>query len=293
VSDQPDQVTRAQDITEKVVASFGGSQDPRLRELLQSLVRHLHAFAVENDLTEGEWMEGIQFLTRTGSWCTDTRQEFILLSDTLGLSMVVDLVNHDRGASATESTVLGPFYVAESPWRNNGDPLTTDLSFDPLLVRGQVRDPGGQPLPGATVDVWQNAANMLYAIQDPGQPADNLRGRFRTDSDGRFWFLTIRPVDYPIPDDGPVGEMLASTGRHPWRPAHIHVIVSAPRHRTVTTHIFDADSPHLDSDAVFAVKTSLVRQLSEHQPDHDLTPPGVGSHWFSVDCDIVLETENG
>jgi len=292
MSDRSDR-TRAEDITALVVASFDGCDDPRLRDVLQSLVRHLHAFAVEMGLTETELMEAVQFLTRTGQRCSDSRQEFILLSDTLGLSMVVDVVNHRRGASATESTVLGPFYVADSPWRSNGDLLTADLTSEPLLVRGQVRDASGQPLQGAIVDVWQNAANMLYAVQDPGQPAGNLRGRFRADSDGRFWFLTIRPVDYPIPDDGPVGDMLSATGRHPWRPAHIHVIVSAPGHRPLTTHIFDADSPHLGSDAVFAVKKSLIRRLQRHEPDDELTPAGVRGPWFTVDCDIVLETDGG
>lgn len=277
--------------TDQVIARLAQCTDPRLRELVGALVRHLHQFAVEEALTEAEWMAGIRFLTEVGQICTGQRQEFILLSDTLGLSMLVDLINHDAGSSATESTVLGPFYVEGSPWRSNGEALTDDLGTQPLLVSGHVRDTAGRPLSGATVDVWQNATNRLYAVQDDGQSPDNLRGRFRADGDGAFSFRTVRPVDYPIPDDGPVGTMLHATGRHPWRPAHIHFMISADGCIPVTTHVFDSASPYLESDVVFGVKQSLVRTLVEHDPAVDVAPAGIEGSWYTVDIDIVLEPD--
>jgi hydroxyquinol 1,2-dioxygenase len=277
------------ELTRQAVESLADCADPRLRQVLGSLIRHLHHFAVENSLTEAEWLAGIRFLTEVGQISSDHRQEFILLSDTLGLSMLVDLINHDAADAATESTVLGPFYVPDSPWRANGDAITADLGHNPLLVSGRVRDTAGQPLAAAIVDVWQNAANRLYAVQDEHQSPDNLRGRFRTDPDGGFAFRTARPVDYPIPDDGPVGRMLAATGRHAWRPAHVHMIVSAEGHDRVTTHIFDSASRYLDSDVVFGVKPSLVRTFTEHDPAVEPVPPGVDGPWCSVDIEIVLQ----
>jgi hydroxyquinol 1,2-dioxygenase len=277
------------ELTRQVIDRLEQCPDPRLRELVSGLVRHLHEFALEQALTEAEWMAGIRFLTEVGQTCTGQRQEYILLSDTLGLSMLVDLVNHGEGNSATESTVLGPFYVEGSPWRANGDAITHDLGAQPLLVSGHVRDTAGRPLPGATVDIWQNATNRLYAVQDDEQSPENLRGRFRTDGDGAFAFRTVRPVDYPIPDDGPVGRMLQATGRHPWRPAHIHFIVSAEGFRPVTTHIFDAASQYLQSDVVFGVKESLVRTLDVHDPGAEAEPPGIRGRWYTVDIDIALE----
>jgi hydroxyquinol 1,2-dioxygenase len=278
----------AKAFTNQVIARLAQCPDPRLRDLVGALVRHLHEFAVEEALTEAEWTAGIRFLTDVGQMCTDQRQEFILLSDTLGLSMLVDLINHGAGSSATESTVLGPFYVEGSPWRSNGDAITDDLGAQPLLVSGHVRDTAGGPIVGATVDVWQNATNRLYAVQDDGQSPDNLRGRFHTDADGAFAFRTVRPVDYPIPDDGPVGRMLQATGRHPWRPAHIHFMVSADGCIPLTTHVFDSESRYLDSDAVFGVKQSLVRKLVAHDPAVEGAPAGINRPWYTVDIDIVL-----
>jgi protocatechuate 3,4-dioxygenase beta subunit len=282
----PDQT--GADLTARAVDSLAACPDPRLREVLGSLMSNLHHFAVETSLTESEWMAGIRFLTEVGHTCTDQRQEFILLSDTLGLSMLVDLVNHGATSSATESTVLGPFYVPESPWRANGDAITDDLGAQPLLVSGHVLDTTGKALPGAVVDVWQNATNRLYAVQDEQQSPENLRGRFHADGDGAFRFRTVRPVDYPIPDDGPVGRMLKATGRHPWRPAHVHMMVSAERCTPVTTHLFDSESKYLDSDVVFGVKPSLVRTLTLHDPASETPPPGIEGSWYTADIDIVL-----
>ena len=213
------------------------------------------------------------------------------MSDTLGLSMLVDLINHGAGTGATRSTVLGPFYVEGSPWRSSGGTITDDLGSQPLLVTGHVLDTSGRPIAGATVDVWQNATNRLYAVQDDGQSPENLRGRFLTDAAGAFAFRTVRPVDYPIPDDGPVGRMLHATGRHPWRPAHIHFIVSADRYVPVTTHVFDSESRYLASDVVFGVKPSLVRTLLAHDPAvGEAAPAGIQGSWYTVDVDIVLQS---
>ena len=283
--------TASGDLTAEVIGRLEHCPDPRLRELVTGVIRHLHAFALEASLTEEEWMAGIRFLTEVGEMCSDQRQEFVLLSDTLGLSMLVDQINHGSGGSATKSTVLGPFYVEGSPWRTNGDAITDDLGSQPLLVSGHVRDTAGLPLADATVDVWQNATNRLYAVQDGEQPPENLRGRFRTDAGGAFSFRTVRPVDYPIPDDGPVGRMLEATGRHPWRPAHIHFIASADRCIPVTTHIFDSASAYLDSDAVFGVKQSLVRKLVAHDPAAEAAPAGITGAWYTVDIDIVLQPD--
>lgn len=284
-----EQRAAAAELTQRVVDSLQACPDRRLRELLGNLIRALHRFAVENSLTEAEWFAAVRFLTEVGHMSDDRRQEFILLSDTLGLSMMVDLVNHATGGGATESTVLGPFYVPDSPWRENGDAITDDLGSNPLLVNGHVRDTHEMPLAGAVVDVWQNAANRLYAVQDKGQSPDNLRGRFRTRADGGFAFRTVRPVDYPIPDDGPVGRMLAATGRHPWRPAHVHLIATAEGYVPVTTHIFDSESRYLDSDVVFGVKQSLVHTFAAHDPATEVPPPGIDGPWHSTEIDIVLQ----
>ncbi len=276
-------------LTARVVESLAGCPDPRLRTVLSSVVRHLHECAVENALTESELMAGIRFLTDVGHRSTDRRQEFILLSDTLGLSMLVDLINHGTVTAATESTVLGPFYVSGAPWRADGGAITDDLGSEPLIVNGRVVDTSGHPQRGAVVDVWQNAPNRLYAVQDDRQATDNLRGRFRANADGTFSFRTSRPVDYSIPDNGPVGRMLRATGRHAWRPAHIHLLVSADGCVPVTTHIFDAASPYLDSDVVFGVKRSLVQTFVPHDPAGEPQPDGISGPWYTADVDVVLE----
>lgn len=284
--------TTPADITATVLASFDGCPDPRLRELLQALVRHLHGFAVEVGLSENEWRELIAELTATGDITDDRRQEFILFSDALGLSMLVDALAHQLPAGATESTVLGPFYVPGSPLRQYGESMLTE-SIDgiPAWVHGRVLDAGGAPIAGAELDVWQNGADRLYTVQRPEAPEDHLRGRYLTRDDGSYAFVGVRPVPYTIPDDGPVGTMLSATGRHPWRPAHIHMIVRAPGYTTLTTHIFDAASEYLDSDAVFAVKPSLLREFELRSADDPERPRGVDGPWVSVENEIVLVPE--
>jgi hydroxyquinol 1,2-dioxygenase len=280
--------TTPADITAKVVASFDGTPDDRLREVMQALVRHLHAFAVEVGLTEEEWRAGIETLTATGHITDDRRQEFILWSDALGLSMLVDALANMRPAGATESTVLGPFYVPGSPLLENGANIAAEPAGTPTWVHGHVRDLEGAPIAGAELDVWQNGDDRLYGVQRPEAPEDHLRGRFRTREDGSYGFLAVRPVPYPIPDDGPVGQMLAATGRHPWRPAHIHMIVRADGFQSVTTHVFDAESEYLDSDAVFAVKPTLLRDVVRRPADDPERREGVEGEWASLRADFVL-----
>ncbi|MEV4622516.1 dioxygenase [Asanoa sp. NPDC049573] len=259
------QTDPAGELTREVLDRIEGAPDARLREVLQAAVRHLHGFAREVSLSPAEWLAGIRFLTAVGRMSDDQRQELILLSDTLGLSSLVETIAHPVDA-ATDATVLGPFYVPGAPWRAAGDSIAVaDPGGSPCVVRGLVRGASG-PLAGAVLDAWQCASNGLYDVQDPGQPPGNMRGRFRTGDDGSFVFRTSRPVSYPIPDDGPVGVLLRASGRHPWRAAHIHVIVSADGHEPVTTHLFDAASSYLDSDAVFGVRASLVKEFLA-QPD--------------------------
>jgi protocatechuate 3,4-dioxygenase beta subunit len=268
------------DLTADVVARLSGTPDPRLRQVMQALVRHLHAFAREVRLTDDEWLAGIDFLTRTGQTCDPVRQEFILLSDTLGLSSLVDLINHGaEEPGSTEPTILGPFYVPESPWRDWGESMVEyDDGGEPAVFSGRVLTIDGEPVAGAVLDVWQNAATGFYAVQQPGvQPPTNLRGRYRTNASGEYEVRTVRPVPYPIPDDGPVGMSLKATARHPMRAAHIHAIVTAPGMAPVTTHIFDEASDYLDSDAVFGVKGSLIRPFA----------PG-DDGWLHCTHDIVL-----
>jgi hydroxyquinol 1,2-dioxygenase len=252
-------------ITAAVVERFANTPDPRLREILSSLVEHLHAFARDVRLSFAEWSRAIDFLTRTGQMCSDTRQEFILLSDTLGLSMLVDAIDHPAGVGATESTVLGPFYVASAPELPLGSDVSGGLPGEPLYVEGTVRSPDGRPVANAIIDTWHSDADGFYDVQLPELAEPALRARFRSDAQGRFHFWSIVPRFYPIPDDGPVGDMLKATARHPFRPAHVHFMISAPGHETLVTHVFAADSPYLDSDAVFGVKNSLIREFTHER----------------------------
>lgn len=244
---------------EVVNARMGAQTDPRLRQIMHALVSHLHAFVKEVEPTTREWEVAIDFLTRTGQMCSDSRQEFILLSDVLGVSMLVDAINHRRPSGATENTVFGPFHVDGAPERAMGDTISLDGKGESCLFEGRVLDLHGNPIEGAVVDVWSDNADGFYDVQQPGvQPEWNNRGVFRTGPDGRYWFRGIKPVSYPIPDDGPVGQMLERVERHPWRPAHMHFLVHAKGFESVTTHTFVAGDPWLESDAVFGVKDSLV-----------------------------------
>jgi catechol 1,2-dioxygenase len=277
-------------VTDEAVASLEGTADPRLRELLTGLIRHLHAFARETRLTQAEWERAIGFLTETGKMCADTRQEFILLSDVLGLSMLVETINGDRAAGSTESTVLGPFHMTESPVRELGANIDLVGGGEPCVVSGRIVSGDGTPLPGALLDVWQADGNGFYDVQQPDvQPPGNGRGLFTADAEGRFWFRTCVPSPYPIPTDGPVGELLKATGRHPYRPAHIHFIASAEGHTPVTTHIFVAGSDYLDSDAVFAVKQSLVEDFTPTDDPSLAREFGIENPFRHARFDLVLD----
>jgi catechol 1,2-dioxygenase len=238
---------------------MGEDVSPRLRRVMTSLVNHLHAFIRDVELTEPEWEQAVDFLTRTGQICSENRQEFILLSDTLGVSMLVDAINHRAPGGATETTVFGPFHVEGVPERPMGTNISLDGKGQLCLYEGRVLDLDGRPIENALVSVWSDNEDGFYDVQQPDiQPLHNNRGVFRTGPDGRYCFRGIKPVSYPIPDDGPVGGMLSALGRHPWRPAHMHFMVSAPNCRRLITHLFVAGDRYLVSDAVFGVKESLI-----------------------------------
>jgi hydroxyquinol 1,2-dioxygenase len=283
--------TTEDDITSEALRRFDGTPDPRLREIMLSLVRHLHGFVKEVQLTEPEWLEAITFLTATGHKCDDIRQEFILLSDTMGVSMVVDLISHRKPAGATESTVFGPFHRPGAPeMPQGGDIAGPAADGTPAVVHGRVLDPAGRPIANALLDVWQANSEGFYDSQLPNPEQLQMRGKFRSDSDGRFVVKTTRPVHYQIPTDGPVGRMLRATNRHPWRPAHVHFVVSADGYEPVTTHIFDSIDPYLKSDAVFGVKESLIVDFEEHAAgDEAARAFGMDKPFVTTVFDFVLK----
>jgi catechol 1,2-dioxygenase len=278
------------DITAEVLARFSATQDPRLRQIMLSLIGHLHAFVKEVQLTEAEWFQAIEILTEAGKMCSDKRQEFILFSDTLGVSMVVDLLDHRKPDGATESTVFGPFHRLGAPELPAGGNIADrDHTGTPALVSGRVLDLDGNPVAGAVLDVWQAQTNGLYDSQDQALDGLHMRGKFRSDAEGRYLIRTVLPVNYPIPSDGPVGAMLKATGRHPWRPAHIHFVVSAEGYEPVTTHIFDRTDPYLQSDAVFAVKDSLICDFVRHEEaDPEARRAGVEPPFYVAHFDFRL-----
>ena len=280
-------------LTDAVVQRFGETPDPRLREVMQSLVRHLHAFVRDVEPSFAEWQAAIGFLTRTGQKCDDVRQEFILLSDTLGVSMLVDAINHRVAGGATPTTVLGPFYVDNPPELPLGSELATAASGERLHVSGRVTSADGAPLADAIVDVWQSDAEGFYDVQRPAGEAPELRARFRTDAEGCYHFWTVTPAAYPVPTDGPVGEMLRATGRHPMRPAHVHFMIAAPGHETLVTHVFADGDPYLDSDAVFGVKEALVRPFALQAPGPAPDGRSMTGPWRRLAYDFTLARATG
>ncbi len=254
-----------------VLSRYEHSPNERLAEITRAAICHLHAFVAEVGLTRDEWFAGIQALTATGQLCDDKRQEFILLSDTLGVSMLVEMINHQAAEGSTEPTVFGPFHVDGAPEKAMGESIVVDaMSGDePLVLTGTVRSLDGSPIEGATLDVWSTASNGFYDVQDGDQSAMNMRGIYTTGADGSYEIAAVRPVAYPIPGDGPAGELLFANGRHNWRPGHVHFVVAAPGHKTVITHLFDHESDHLDADAVFGVRDSLVVDMSGGTCEYD------------------------
>jgi len=280
----------AEDTSEAVVNSrMGENVNPRLRQVAEVLVKHLHAAVKEIEPTHEEWFAAIKFLTETGQMCNEWRQEYILLSDILGVSMLVDSINHRRPSGATPNTILGPFYVENAPKYELGHNICLDQKGEPLVVRGQVRDIAGRVIEGAKVDVWQTNDDGFYDVQQPGvQPEANLRGVFSTAADGTYWFKSVKPRFYPIPADGPVGKLLLNLGRHPNRAAHLHFIVSAPGYDTVITHIFTPDCPYLEEDAVFGVKQDLVADFKKIDDPIEAEAIGLNEPFWLVDWDFVL-----
>ena len=267
--------------TDGVLNSFQTIKDQRLKELMNSIIRHLHMVVKETEPTFDEWLKAIEFLTKTGQKCDDRRQEFILLSDVLGISMLIDTINNRKNNDETESTVLGPFH-APAPEIKLGDNIAKQIEGEKCFVKGTVKNSGGLAIVGASVDVWQSGPDGLYDVQKSNNIVD-LRGKMKTDVDGNFCFRTVKPQFYPVPTDGPVGEVLNLLGRHPFRPAHIHFMVKAEGFKDLTTHAFIDGDPYLDSDTVFAVKESLIRKLN------DINDPLDGKPCKELEFNIVME----
>jgi hydroxyquinol 1,2-dioxygenase len=275
-------------ITGAVLERLSECNDPRFKQVMTSLVTHLHGFVRDVRLTESEWMTAIRFLTEVGQSCTDKRQELILLSDTLGVSVLVITINHPTAQGSVDSTVMGPFYWAGAPERAAGSNLAEGVKGEPTFYSGRVLSVDGRPLPNASLDIWSGDGEGNYDMQIPGETGMKARGRIRTDAAGRYHFRSIKPTFYPVPTDGPVGVMLRKMARHPYRPGHIHMIVSADGHEPVTTHLFVADSPYLDSDAVFGMKESLVARFDRHPAGRGPDGKPMDTPFYTVDYDFRL-----
>jgi catechol 1,2-dioxygenase len=274
---------------EVVIARNAAAKDARLAEVMAVITRKLHEAVKEIEPTQEEWMAAIQFLTRTGQACTDWRQEYILLSDVLGVSMLVDAIANRKPSGASESTVLGPFHVAGAPELPMGANICLDAKGEPMRVRGRILDVDGKPVAGAKIDVWQANDEGFYDVQQKGvQPDFNLRGVFRTGPDGAYWFRGVKPKFYPIPDDGPVGQLLHALGRHPYRPAHLHYMIEAEGFDPLITHIFDPDDPYIATDAVFGVKESLLAKFVPVTDPAEIAAAGFDAPFFDVAFDFVL-----
>lgn len=286
-----------QSITDAVIARMAECQDPRFEQVMTSLIRHLHAFARDVDLKGDEWFKAIEFLTACGKACDDKRQEFILLSDALGLSTLVTAQNNRRPPGCTEATVFGPFFVPDAPACTPGDDISNGAHGEPCFVAGTVRGIDGEPIADASIDVWQSDDEGTYDVQRPGLDHAEGRGRLHSLADGRYFFRSIVAVPYPIPHDGPVGRLLQHLARHPWRPAHLHFMIRAPGYDTLITHVFRSGGEYLQSDAVFGVRSSLIADWERHEPGiaPDGTPHGspMATPWYSLAFDFVLNPARG
>ncbi|PYG33044.1 dioxygenase [Pelagimonas varians] len=280
----------AENITEVFTGYFGEDTDPRTREIMISLAQHLHDFTREVNLTHDEWRKGLAMLEHAGRITTPERNEFVLFSDVLGLSSLVDMIHSNP--EATSSSVLGPFHVSNPPPLAIGGDMKRDFEGPVLLVEGQVRDVDGTPIANAQIDIWQTAPNGMYSSQDPGQDIHSFHGLMTADGNGDFSFTTVRPVSYTVPSDGPVGELLDAAGRHPWRPSHLHYIVTAPGYNSLVTEVFPDDDPYLDEDTVFGVRKDLVMTYETRKPEE--FPDGlalsgtVNDPFLYVKFDLIL-----
>lgn len=274
---------------EVVTSRNAAAKNERLKFVMEVITRKLHEAVKEIEPTQDEWFEAIMFLTRTGQMCNEWRQEFILLSDVLGVSMLVDAINNRKPSGASESTVLGPFHVEGAPELPMGANICLDAKGEDMVISGRILDTDGKPIADAVIDVWQANDEGFYDVQQKGiQPDFNLRGVFRTGADGRYWFRAVKPKFYPIPDDGPVGKLLGALGRHPYRPAHLHYIIKADGFESLTTHIFDPDDPYINSDAVFGVKESLLAEFKKvEDPERSKELEFAGPFWV-VEHNFVL-----
>jgi hydroxyquinol 1,2-dioxygenase len=280
-------------MTDAVVARLKKTKSPRLREIMSAAVRHLHAFAREAKLTEEEWFEGIKFLTAVGQKCDDKRQEFILLSDVLGLSMMIVALNHKTAPGATEATVLGPFFAHGAKEYGYGADLRvgcTQKGAD-VWVSGRVLSLDGKPVPNAALDIWQAKADGIYDVQTAGE--FELRGRVKANAKGEYAFASYKPKFYSIPIDGPVGDLIRATTNNHMRPAHMHAIVSAPGYQPVITHVFVEGDPHLDSDAVYAVKDSLIAKYKKVNDAAQAKKLGMPNPFLRLDWDFRLSPDKG
>ena len=276
-------------ITQVALRRLEGCTDPRFKEIMTSLTKHLHEFAREVKLTEAEWMQGLEFLTAVGQKCDDKRQEFILLSDTLGLSMLVVALNHQKPAGCTEATVFGPFHTDAASTFKNGDDLALGAAGEPAFISGTVRGLDGKPVPNALIDVWQADGDGIYDVQYTDKDGARFaRGRLNADKDGKYWFKSILPEFYSIPVDGPVGKMMKRAARHPYRPAHLHFMIQAPGYEKLVTHVFRKDDQYLESDAVFGVRSSLISDWVKR--DAAAMPDGskMDKPFYTLDFDFVL-----
>lgn len=281
-------VRDADSVTAIVKAAMNRTEDPRLRELIDAVVEHGHAFLRQVKLTDEEFEKGLGFLKAVGLACNDKHNEVVLLADVLGLSTLVTVLNNSDASGRTPGALLGPFYRGDSPQYADGECIACeDSPGSPLFVRGRVLDTKGEPVPNAKVDVWQASPVGLYENQDASQPDKNLRGHFHTDGEGRFSFKSVRPAGYPVPTDGPVGALLEKQNRHPYRPAHLHFVVIAEGHATLVSQVFADDSEHLNSDVVFGVNRRLVGTFERHEPG---TGPksDVNEPYYTLDYDFVL-----
>jgi hydroxyquinol 1,2-dioxygenase len=277
-----------EDLTRAVLATFEHCKSERFQVVMQSLVKHLHAFINEVGVTEDEWFKGIDYLTRVGHITDEKRQEFVLLSDVLGVSMLVIDINHKEDATATASTVFGPFFFEGSPHFENGDDIANGASGEPCYMRGRVMTVSGEPIAGAHIEVWQADDDGFYDVQYKESSLVQGRGHLYSDKEGYYYFWSVRPEAYPIPNDGPVGELLDAANRSPMRPAHVHFMIKVPGYKTLITHVFKEGDQYLDSDAVFGVRSSLVARFERHQPG--LAPDGKEMHvpFYTMNYDFRL-----
>lgn len=276
-----------------VLARIANDTDPRFKQIMSAVIRHLHALVREVELTEAEWFETIKFLTATGQKCDDKRQEFILLSDVLGVSMLVDAINHRRPETATQNTVLGPFFVHGAPEIQNGGDMAPGWQGEPTFVSGRVVSTDGKPVANAVLDLWQSNDEGFYDVQLDTFDEHKLRAKLKTNAEGRYWFRTIKPTSYPVPTDGPVGLILDRMGRHPMRPAHLHVAITAPGYETLVTHLFVKGDPYIESDVVFGVKPSLIVDFKQNASEEAAQKAGLKAPFCEATFDFVLKPAEG